>query len=664
MKFVLVTGSIVSGLGKGVTTSSVGLLLQNCGLSVTAIKIDGYFNGDAGTMGPTEHGECYVLEDGGETDLDLGSYERFLDGVTLTRDHNLTTGKVMASVLAAERRGDYLGKTVQFVPHVTDAIQAWLTRTAAKVVHDSGRTADVCLVELGGTVGDIETAMYLEAFRQMQFRLGRSNCCLLHVTLVPTVGASDEQKTKPAQHGVRDMRTVGLVPDLLICRSAKSLQRAAIDKLAQYAMLPTSHVISVSDTSNIYRVPQTLLDAGVPAILLNQLQLGVSPCKTVPGWCVRLAERIDDAALPSVTVAVVGKYVSISDCYLSLAHALRHAAAAAGCRVTISWIDAERLESKTIDEKSGQEAWRELKGADAILVPGGFGSRSVEGMICAARHARTSLTPYFGICLGFQVSVIEWCRTVCGWADANSTEFVADTKHPVVVQMLEHDLSQKGAGGTMRLGMRQTTVVKQPSLAHALYNSSVVRERHRHRYEVNPIYIRPLNDAGLIVSGIGDGDSHRTDTDASDVKATPVQPRTDVIAKPLPGTTTIATSEPATPKPMTAAPAPAVGEAIPVSDVPDATVDCHTAAATSNPSTAVASAATTSGGTAHEMAAPELRADIIEMPAAAHPFYLGVQYHPEYRSRPNCPSPPFFGFLRAALAHRIAKRQQTRCSQE
>ena len=546
MKYVVITGGVLSGLGKGVTASSIGLLLKAAGWRVTAIKIDPYLNTDAGTMSPFEHGEVFVLDDGGEVDLDLGNYERFLD-VTLTRDNNLTTGKVYSQVIDAERAGDYLGRTVQVVPHVTDAVQEWLERVAKVPVDGSGEAAEVCVIELGGTVGDIESAPYVEALRQFQFRVGRENFCLVHVSLVPVMGVVGEQKTKPTQHSVRELMRLGLAPDFLVCRSEAPLEQETKDKLALFCHVPASHVISAHDMTNLYRVPLLLAEQTVPEAVCArlgmdepELQHGLAPWR-------HLADRVDTLD-EVVRIAIVGKYTGLADTYLSVIKALQHASYEADRKLVIEWIEATHLEPAARQETPAewQVAWDTLRGADGVLVPGGFGERGVEGKILAAQYAREQQVPYLGICLGLQVAVIEFARHVLGREGANSTEMDEHTPHPVIVYMPE--ISRTVMGGTMRLGVRTTVVRGEESLALRLYGGlERVDERHRHRWEVNPDVVDALQAAGLRFTGADEAGQ---------------------------------------------------------------------------------------------------RMEILEL--ADHPYFFATQYHPEFKSRPGRPSPPFLGLLLVA----------------
>ena len=548
MKYVIVSGGVVSGLGKGITSSSVGVLLQACNLHITSIKIDPYLNTDAGTMSPYEHGEVFVLNDGGEADLDLGNYERFLD-VTLTKDHNITTGKVYAQVINRERKGDYLGKTVQVVPHITDAIQEWIHRVAHIPVDGSSKPPDVCMIELGGTVGDIESMVFLEALRQYRYRVGNDNFAHIHVSLVPVVGAVGEPKSKPTQHGVRELRAAGLQPDLIICRSSQPLDRTVISKISQFCMVPPSHVISVHDVSNIYKVPLLLHEQRVASLVLNCLHLHRMPPDDshLAQW--KAIAEDDDSNHPTIRIGIVGKYTGLSDSYLSVTKSIDHAAMACHVNCEVVWIDSSSLEDNTRRAKPDKynEAWDSLLQLHGILIPGGFGNRGVEGKIAAIKHAREKRVPFLGICLGMQVAVIEYAKNVCGIEEATSGEFDDKADHPVILYMPEID--REHMGGTMRLGARDTLIAPH-TLASALYAAKPrISERHRHRYEVNPEYVAQLSESGLLFSGKDER-----------------------------------------------------GE----------------------------------------------RMECIELSEAAHPFFFGCQYHPEFQSRPFRPSPPFLGFVAAS----------------
>ncbi|CAN6444592.1 unnamed protein product [Victoria cruziana] len=454
MKYVLVSGGVVSGLGKGVMASSIGVVLKACGLRVTSIKIDPYLNTDAGTMSPFEHGEVFVLDDGGEVDLDLGNYERFLD-VKLTRDNNITTGKIYQSVIDKERRGDYLGKTVQVVPHITDAIQEWIERVAMIPVDGREGHADVCVIELGGTVGDIESMPFVEALRQLSYRVGPGNFCLVHVSLVPVVNVVGEQKTKPTQHSVRELRGLGLVPNILACRSTKPLEDNVKEKLSQFCHVPAESILTIYDVSNIWHIPLLLRDQKVHEAILKVLNLlGIAGNPELQEWTAR-AELQDKLSYP-VRIAMVGKYTGLSDSYLSVLKALLHASVECSRKLIVEWIAATDLEDTIAkeDPDAFQAAWNVLKRADGILVPGGFGDRGVQGKVLAAKYARENKIPYLGICLGMQIAVIEFSRSILGLHDANSTEFDPDTKNPCVIFMPEG--SKTHMGGTMRLGSRRT----------------------------------------------------------------------------------------------------------------------------------------------------------------------------------------------------------------
>ncbi|XP_076957134.1 uncharacterized protein LOC143632520 [Bidens hawaiensis] len=502
MKYVLVTGGVVSGLGKGVTASSIGVLLQACGLRVTSIKIDPYLNKDAGTMSPFEHGEVFVLDDGGEVDLDLGNYERFLD-VKLTRDNNITTGKIYQSVIDKERKGDYLGKTVQVVPHITDAIQDWIERVAAIPVDGKEGPPDVCVIELGGTIGDIESMPFIEALGQFSYRVGAGNFCLIHVSLVPVLNAVGEQKTKPTQHSVRGLRSLGLTPNILACRSTTELDTNVKEKLSRFCHVPEENIVTLYDVSNIWHIPLLLRDQKAHEAILKVLDLDL-PCitsKPVLGEWTARAQLCDKLNEP-IRVAMVGKYTGLSDSYLSVLKALLHASVACGRKLVINWVSASDLEDATAIENPDvhRVAWDSLKSADGVLVPGGFGDRGVEGKIIAAKYARENNVPYLGICLGMQTAVIEYARSVLGLEFANSTEFDQNTKNPCVIFMPEG--SKTHMGGTMRLGSRRTYFQVANSKASQLYgNHRFIDERHRHRYEVNPDMVSQLEQAGLSFTG-------------------------------------------------------------------------------------------------------------------------------------------------------------------
>jgi CTP synthase len=493
MKYIIVTGGVVSGLGKGVTISSMGRLLQACGQRVTAIKIDPYLNVDAGTMSPFEHGEVFVLGDGGEADLDLGNYERFLN-LQLTSEHNITTGKVYRHVILNERRGDYLGKTVQVVPHITDCIQEWMEQVALVPTNADGEIADVCLIEVGGTVGDIESSVFLEALRQFQFRVGHDNFCLCFVSLVPVLG---EQKTKPTQHGVRDLRSLGLSPSVIFCRASEPLEEATKTKISSFCHVAASNVLSVHDVNNVYHVPGLLEQQGLHHILTRELKLP-APLQPDLGPWKQMALDVDNAT-DVVAIALIGKYTGLQDSYLSVIKALRHSAIACNVRLQLEWIDASELETGEAD------AVRKMTCAHGIIVPGGFGQRGWEGKLIAAKYCRENNIPYLGVCLGFQAMIVEYCRNVLGKVGADTTEINEATEHPAVIFMPEID--KETMGGTMRLGERPSKFThKLPdgrmSIAQLLYNGKeTILERHRHRYEVNPAFADEIHDGGLILVG-------------------------------------------------------------------------------------------------------------------------------------------------------------------
>ena len=553
MKYVLITGGVISGVGKGIIASSAGVLLKAQGLRVTAIKIDPYLNIDAGTLSPLDHGEVFILDDGGETDLDLGNYERFLD-VTLTRDNNITTGKIYRQVIERERRGDYLGKTVQVVPHITDAIQDWIERVAHTPVQDETTgtlgVADACIIEMGGTVGDIESAPFIEALRQFQFRVGPENFCLIHVSLVPVVGSVGEQKTKPTQASVRDLRGLGLAPDVVACRSAQPLEASIKEKISMFCQVSPAQVLSVHDCSSVYEVPLILDSQGLRQFLTQKLKLPTEHCNEAFFRKWSQIAKIQAEATQSVSVAMVGKYTYLQDSYLSISKALNHAALFLGKSVKINWIEAADLEDS--GNERYEAAWSALRGSDCVLVPGGFGDRGMAGKLAACQYARLNNKPFLGICLGFQMAVIEYARSVLNLTDANSTEMKDSCADPVVIFMPEG--SKTLMGGTMRLGAR-TTVFVAPSKAASLYaelgfmaaDGKSASERHRHRYEVNPEYVERLEAAGL--SFVGRDESGQ-------------------------------------------------------------------------------------------------RMEILELPG--HKYFVGAQFHPEFKSRPLRPSPLFVGLLRSA----------------
>ncbi|EPZ33602.1 CTP synthase [Rozella allomycis CSF55] len=498
VKYILVTGGVISGIGKGVIASSTGLLLKSYGLHVTAIKIDPYLNIDAGTLSPLDHGEVFTLDDGGEVDLDLGNYERFLD-VTLTRDNNITTGKIYKEVIEKERRGDYLGKTVQVVPHITEAIQDWIQRVSRVPVDGTNSKPDVCIIELGGTVGDIESAPFVEAMRQFQFRVGHENFCLIHVSLVPVVGSVGEQKTKPTQSGVRDLRGLGLSPDIIACRCTNEVDDAVRSKISMFCHVPPSQVLSVPDCPSVYHIPLLLESQNLLSILEQRLNLKrpvENPFQDLfPKW-IEIANSLP-LLESKVTIALVGKYTHLKDSYISVSKALNHAAVAEKLKLEIKWIEASDLEenSKVENLSAYNDAWELLKSVNGILVPGGFGERGTEGKISAIKYARENNVPYLGICLGLQLAVIEFARHVLNLRDAHSTEFVQDAKNPIVIFMPE--ISKTHLGGTMRLGSRPTKIVSESKSKKLYGNVELIHERHRHRFEINPKYIEELEKHGM-----------------------------------------------------------------------------------------------------------------------------------------------------------------------
>jgi CTP synthase len=480
-KFIFVTGGVVSSLGKGIAAASIGRLLVARGLTVQIQKFDPYINVDPGTMSPYQHGEVFVTEDGAETDLDLGHYERFTDA-NASRASNVTAGGIYNNVIRRERRGDYLGATVQVVPHITDEI-----RNRVKLVAESGEV-DFVITEIGGTVGDIESLPFLEAIRQFPVEVGRNRCLYIHLTLVPWIGHAGELKTKPTQHSVNELRRIGIQPDMVMCRSESLLPKEIREKIALFTSVPHDAVVSARDVGNIYEVPLSFREEGVDRFVLDHFGIEANE-PDLEGWeaMVRRAE----AAVEPVRIALVGKYVQLEDAYLSVVESLRHAGIGHGCKVEIDWIDSERLE--------GPEAHARLTAADGILIPGGFGGRGVEGKIEAARIAREEGIPYLGICLGMQVAVCEFARNVAGMEGANSTEFDPETPHPAI-DLLPEQKEVADMGGTMRLGADPVTLV-EGTRTRAIYGEEVAYERHRHRYEVNNLLRPRIEEAGLVVSG-------------------------------------------------------------------------------------------------------------------------------------------------------------------
>jgi CTP synthase len=480
-RFIFVTGGVVSSLGKGIAAASIGRLLVARGLTVQLQKLDPYINVDPGTMSPYQHGEVFVTEDGAETDLDLGHYERFTSANT-RRGSNVTAGGVYDAVIRRERRGDYLGGTVQVVPHITDEIKHRI-----KLVADAS-DVDVVITEIGGTVGDIESLPFLEAIRQFPVDVGRRNCMFIHLTLVPYIGHAGELKTKPTQHSVNELRRIGIAPDMLMCRSEERLSTEIRRKIALFASLPVEAIVSASDVDDIYKVPLNYRDQQVDDFVLDHFRME-APAPDLSAW-EAITERAAQATQP-VRIALVGKYVKLEDAYLSVVESLRHAGIEHGAKVEVDWIDSEQLE--------GEHAAERLAGADGILIPGGFGGRGIEGKIAAAKVARERGIPYLGICLGMQVAVAEFARHVVGMEGANSTEFDPETPWPVI-DLLPEQKEISDLGGTMRLGA-DPVKLHEGSRARELYDEAVIYERHRHRYEVNNHLRRRIEAAGLVCSG-------------------------------------------------------------------------------------------------------------------------------------------------------------------
>jgi CTP synthase len=528
-KYIFVTGGVVSSLGKGLAAASIGCLLESRGLKVNLMKFDPYLNVDPGTMSPFQHGEVFVTDDGAETDLDLGHYERFTHA-HLTRDNNLTTGRIYEQIITKERRGDYLGKTVQVIPHVTNEIKNAMRKVAAN--------NDITIVEIGGTVGDIESLPFLEAIRQMRQELGRENTVFVHVTLVPWISAAQELKTKPTQHSVKEMLSIGIQPDILLCRTDRFLSRELKSKIALFCNLEEQAVITAKDVESIYEVPLTFAREGVDALALKYLHMQTSE-PDLSRWeeIVRRSYNPQD----EVSIGIVGKYVEYEDSYKSLKEALVHGALAHNLKLRVTWIEAEGLETENFEAQ--------LAGLDGILVPGGFGKRGIEGMLNAIRYARENQIPYFGICLGMQTACIEYARNVCKLSDANSSEFDPATAHRVIYKLRELTGVEE-MGGTMRLGA-WPCILQSDSLAFNAYGQTEISERHRHRYEFNREYEALLTGAGLRITGT----------------------------------------------------------------TPDATY-----------------------------------VEIVEIPG--HPFFLGCQFHPEFKSKPLEPHPLFSSFVKASYANR------------
>ncbi|WP_234262711.1 CTP synthase [Hydrogenophaga sp. NFH-34] len=548
-KFVFVTGGVVSSLGKGIASASLAAILESRGLKVTLIKLDPYINVDPGTMSPFQHGEVFVTDDGAETDLDLGHYERFIE-TRMKKTNNFTTGKIYQSVLEKERRGDYLGKTVQVIPHVTNEIQEFIKRGAGIGTPDA---VDVAIVEIGGTVGDIESLPFLEAVRQMSLRMGPNNSAFVHLTYLPWIAAAGELKTKPTQHTVQKLREIGISADALLCRADRRIPEEERAKISLFTNVPEWGVISMWDVDTIYKVPRMLHEQGLDGLICDKLRLNTPPT-SLKRWDDLVYET--EHPQGEVKIAMVGKYVDLSDSYKSVNEALRHAGMRNHVRVKIDHVDSETMEGVDVSAKLAQY--------DAILVPGGFGQRGVEGKIATARFAREHQVPYLGICLGMQVATIEYARHVAGLAGANSTEFDPACKHPVIALIEEWkdadgSIQKRDAnsdlGGTMRLGA-QSSDVAPGTLAHSIYGD-VVTERHRHRYEANVNYLDPLRKAGLVISAL----TQR-----------------------------------------------------------------------------------------------EQLTEIVELPQAVHPWFIGVQFHPEFKSTPWAGHPLFNAFVKAAVEHQKARK--------
>ncbi len=485
-KHVFVTGGVTSSLGKGITSASLGRLLKARGYRVVLQKLDPYINVDPGTMNPFEHGEVYVTDDGGETDLDLGHYERFV-GESLSQDSNVTTGAIYQSVISKERRGDYLGATVQVIPHITNEIKARIRKLGQR------DDVDIVITEVGGTVGDIESLPFLEAIRQVRNDVGHDNTCYIHVTLVPFLNTSDELKTKPTQHSVAELRSRGILPEVIVLRSDRPVDDAARRKISLFCDVAPDAVINVVDQENIYGVPLTLHEAGIDAVVCRELHLE-APEPDLADW-KQMVKAMSEAT-DEVTIGIVGKYIDLPDAYLSVVESLRHAGPGAGVKPIIRWISADSVD--------GMLAESYLSDLDGILVPGGFGYRGVEGKIQAIRYARENGIPFLGLCLGLQSAVIEYARNVLGLSNANSTEFDPMTPDPVI-DLMETQKDVENKGGTMRLGLYPAKL-REGSLVRTLYGKEVVYERHRHRWEVNNAYRKQLESAGLVMSGVSPDD--------------------------------------------------------------------------------------------------------------------------------------------------------------
>ena len=534
-KYIFVTGGVVSSLGKGITAASLGRLLKSRGYKVTVQKFDPYINIDPGTMSPYQHGEVFVTDDGAETDQELGHYERFID-INLSKSSNVTTGKIYQSVITKERRGDYLGGTVQVIPHITNEIKSRVFRVG------NNDNADFVITEIGGTVGDIESLPFLEAIRQVKKDVGKNDVLYIHVTLVPYIGAAGELKTKPTQHSVKELRSIGITPDILVCRSEHPMSEDMIAKLAMFCDVDKEAVIQNLTAKSIYQVPQLLEEQHMDDIVLQKLDMPLKP-KDMSGWH-DMVERILKHYDRKVTIAVAGKYVELQDAYISITESLKHAALHNEAELDIRWVNAEKIEAP------GTDLDKVFEGVDGILVPGGFGDRGIEGKISAVRYAREHKIPFFGICLGMQCAVIEFARNICGLKDANSSEFKADV--PAVIDLMPDQVDIEDKGGTMRLGLYPCKVYPD-TLTDKAYGQPLVYERHRHRYEFNNEYRDVLTKNGLVLGGIS----------------------------------------------------------------------------------------------------PDNRlVEIVELPQSEHPWFLGCQFHPEFKSRPTKAHPLFRDFIAAALQYK------------
>lgn len=534
-KYIFVTGGVVSSLGKGITAASLGRLLKSRGYKVTIQKFDPYINIDPGTMSPYQHGEVFVTDDGAEADLDLGHYERFID-INLSKNSNVTTGKIYQSVINKERRGDYLGGTVQVIPHITNEIKERVFRVGKQ------DNADFVITEIGGTVGDIESLPFLEAIRQVKKEVGKNDVLYIHVTLVPYISAAGELKTKPTQHSVKELRSIGISPDILVCRSEKPISKEMREKMAMFCDVDPDAVIQNLTAKSIYEVPMLMEEQGLDTIVLRKLEMEDKP-KDMSGWH-DMVKRILKKYEQKVTIAVVGKYVALQDAYISITESLRHAAVANETELEIRWVNAEEIEA------AGTDMDEVMAGVDGILVPGGFGNRGIEGKIKAVQYAREHKIPFFGICLGMQCAVIEFARHVCGMSDANSSEFNPDSEHPVI-DLMPEQLDVEDMGGTMRLGLYPCKVYPN-TLTSKAYNEELIYERHRHRYEFNNAFREAIVSKGLVLGGT------------------------------LPN-----------------------GRLV----------------------------------------------EIVELPESEHPWFLGAQFHPEFKSRPTHAHPLFKDFVAAAVKH-------------